>query len=172
MKLPSAFEFLPRREGQKLVRALTELGKDRGLHVRAGIQACGEFFIQSAQVRESLLALSGATACNWETAGVFVGALRSRVPPLSLRDRLRPRGRGFPARFPPQRPHVLAGPVSFHQGWAGIGLVRGVLRALEGRAASARWRRCRRGSCRSQGRRAAAQDERSRAAWARGRRRA
>ena len=49
------------------------------------MQACGEFFIQSAQVRESLLALSGAAACNWETAGVFVAALRSRVPPLSLR---------------------------------------------------------------------------------------
>jgi adenosylhomocysteine nucleosidase len=85
MKLPSAFEFLPRREGQKLVRSLTEQGKDRGLHVRAGVQACGEFFIQSAQVRESLFALSGATACNWETAGVFVGALRARIPPLSLR---------------------------------------------------------------------------------------
>ena len=85
MKLPSAFDFLPRREMQKLVRTLTELGKDRGLHLRAGVQACGEFFIQSAQVRESLFALSGATACNWETAGVFVGALRARIPPLSLR---------------------------------------------------------------------------------------
>jgi adenosylhomocysteine nucleosidase len=85
MKLPSAFDFLPRREGQKLIRTLTELGKDRGMHIRAGVQACGEFFIQSAQVRESLFALSGAVACNWETAGVFVAALRSRLPPLSLR---------------------------------------------------------------------------------------
>jgi adenosylhomocysteine nucleosidase len=85
MRLPSAFDFLPRKDGQKLVRELTELGKDRGLHVRAGVQACGEFFIQSPQVRESLLALSGAAASNWETAGVFVGSLRSRVPPLSLR---------------------------------------------------------------------------------------
>ena len=85
MRLPSAFEFLPRREGQRLVRELTELGKDRGLHVRTGVQACGEFFIQSAQVRESLLALSGAVASNWETAGVFVGSLRSSIPPLSLR---------------------------------------------------------------------------------------
>ena len=85
MKLPSAFDFLPRREGQKLVRSLTELGKDRGMHMRAGVQACGEFFIQSSQVRESLFALSGAVACNWETAGVFVAALRSRIPPLSVR---------------------------------------------------------------------------------------
>jgi adenosylhomocysteine nucleosidase len=85
MKLPSAFDLVPRREGQKLMRSLIELGKDQGLHVRAGIQASGELFIQSVQVRESLFALSGALACNWETAGVFVGALRSRVPPLSLR---------------------------------------------------------------------------------------
>jgi adenosylhomocysteine nucleosidase len=85
MKLPSAFEFVPRREGQKLVRALTELSKDKGLLLRPGVQACGEFFIQSAQVRESLFALCGAVACSWETAGVFVGALRARIPPLSLR---------------------------------------------------------------------------------------
>ncbi|MFI5368853.1 MAG: hypothetical protein ACHQ1F_07550, partial [Spirochaetia bacterium] len=85
MKLPSAFDFLPRREAQKLVRTLTELAKDRGLHLRAGVQACGELFIQSVPVRESLFALSGAAACNWESAGVFVGALRSCVPPLSLR---------------------------------------------------------------------------------------
>ncbi len=85
MKLPSAFDLLPRREGQRLMRSLTELGKDKGLHVRAGIQASGELFIQSLQVRESLFALSGALASNWETAGVFIAALRSQVPPLSLR---------------------------------------------------------------------------------------
>ncbi len=85
MKLPSVFELLPRREGQKLARAFAELGKDHGLHTRSGIQACGEFFIQSAHVRESLQAVSGAIACSWETAGVFVAALRSRIPPLSIR---------------------------------------------------------------------------------------
>jgi adenosylhomocysteine nucleosidase len=85
MKLPSIFELFPRREGQKLVRGFTELGKDNGLHVRSGIQACGEFFIQSAQVRESLQAVSGAIASSWETAGVFVAALRARVPPMSIR---------------------------------------------------------------------------------------
>jgi adenosylhomocysteine nucleosidase len=85
MRLPSVFELLPRREGQKLVRALTELGKDRGLHLRSGIQACGEFFIQSGAVRESLRVVSGAVACSWETAGVFVAALRSKVPPISIR---------------------------------------------------------------------------------------
>jgi len=85
MKLPSALAFLPRKEGQKLVRVVTELGKNLGFYVRSGIQACGEFFIQSAPVRESLRTVSGADTCNWETAGVFVGSLRSRVPPLSIR---------------------------------------------------------------------------------------
>lgn len=85
MKLPSAIGFLPRREGEKIVRAATELGKNAGIHVRSGIQACGEYFIQSVAVRESLRALSGALASNWETAGVFIGSLRARVPPLSLR---------------------------------------------------------------------------------------
>jgi adenosylhomocysteine nucleosidase len=85
MKLPSVFELFARRDGQALARALTEEGRDHGLHVRTGIQACGEFFIQSAQVRESLRAVSGAVACSWETAGVFVASLRSRIPPLSVR---------------------------------------------------------------------------------------
>jgi adenosylhomocysteine nucleosidase len=85
MRLPSALELLPRREGQKLSRSLTELGKDRGLHLRTGVQACGEFFIQTQQVRESLMAVTGAAGCSWETAGVFVAALRSRIPPLSMR---------------------------------------------------------------------------------------
>jgi adenosylhomocysteine nucleosidase len=85
MKLPSIFELLPRKEGQKLVRVLTELGKDSGVHVRTGVQACGEFFIQSAQVRDSLQRVSGALASSWETAGVFVGALRAKTPPISIR---------------------------------------------------------------------------------------
>ena len=85
MRLPSALHLVGRREAQRLVRAAVELGNGLGLQVRSGAQACGEFFIQSAQTRESLRAVSGAVACNWETAGVFIGALRARVPPLSLR---------------------------------------------------------------------------------------
>ncbi len=85
MRLPSALQIIPRREAQKLARSAAELGNGLGQQVRSGVQACGEFFIQSAQVRESLHAVSAAAACNWETAGVFIGALRARVPPLSLR---------------------------------------------------------------------------------------
>jgi nucleoside phosphorylase len=62
-----------------------EPGNDSGLSVRPGMQASGELFSQSTQVRESLFSVSGALACNRETAGVFIGALRSRVPPLCLR---------------------------------------------------------------------------------------
>lgn len=85
MKLPSIFELVPRKESQKLTRSFTELAKDHGLHVRTGIQACGEFFMQSVSVRDTLQSVSGAAACSWETAGVFVAALRARVPPLSIR---------------------------------------------------------------------------------------
>ncbi len=85
MRLPSAFRLLARKEAQKLVRAASELGNGLGLQVRSGAQACGEFFIQSARDRESLHAISDAVACNWETAGIFIGALRAQVPPLSLR---------------------------------------------------------------------------------------
>jgi adenosylhomocysteine nucleosidase len=85
MRLPSVFELFARRDSQKLIRSFTELAKDQGLHARSGVQACGEFLIQSSDVRESLHAVSGAVACSWETAGVFVAALRSGIPPLSLR---------------------------------------------------------------------------------------
>ncbi|HEY9594767.1 MAG TPA: hypothetical protein VHE79_09835 [Spirochaetia bacterium] len=85
MKLPSVLELLPRRSGQELGRSLTELGKDRGMHVRAGIQACGELLVQSVQVRESLHGVTGALAASWEPAGVFVAALRCGIPPLSIR---------------------------------------------------------------------------------------
>jgi len=85
MRLPSGLQLLARRESQRLVRAAAALGNGLGLQVRSGVQACGEFFIQSLQVRESLHAVSGAAACNWETAGIFVGALRAHIPPLSIR---------------------------------------------------------------------------------------
>ncbi len=85
MKLSSLFDFLPQRGRERLVRGITSLAMDAGLHLRPGVQACGEFLIQSEETRESLRELTGAIACNWESAAVFVAALRSRLPPLSLR---------------------------------------------------------------------------------------
>jgi adenosylhomocysteine nucleosidase len=85
MRLPSALPLLPRQHADRLVRAAVEAGRGTNLHVREGDQACGEFLIQSPAVRDPLAALTGALAANWETAGVFVAALRAGVPPLSLR---------------------------------------------------------------------------------------
>lgn len=85
MKLPSAFSFIPARESDTLIRNAIRIGRDLGFHVRSGIQACGEFFIQSSQVREPLAQVTSAVACNWETSSVFVGSLRAKIPPLSIR---------------------------------------------------------------------------------------
>jgi adenosylhomocysteine nucleosidase len=85
MRLPSALALLPRAQADRLVRAAVEVAQGIDLHAREGVQACGEFFIQSPEVRDPLAALTGALAANWETAGVFVAALRAGVPPLSIR---------------------------------------------------------------------------------------
>ena len=85
MRLPSALPLLPRQHANRLVRAAVEVGRGTDLHVREGDQACGEFLIQSPAVRDPLAAITGALAANWETAGVFVAALRAGIPPLSLR---------------------------------------------------------------------------------------
>lgn len=85
MRLPSALSLLPRPQSDRLVRAAVEVGRGNGVHLCAGLQACGEYFVQSPAARDPLAALTGALAANWETAGVFVAALRAGVPPLSLR---------------------------------------------------------------------------------------
>jgi adenosylhomocysteine nucleosidase len=85
MRLPSALALLPRTQADRLVRSAVEVGQGTSLHVREGIQACGEFFIQSPGVREALSTLTSGLAANWETAAVFVAALRAGLPPLSIR---------------------------------------------------------------------------------------
>lgn len=85
MRLPSALALMPRPQADRLVRTAVEVGRGTNLHVRDGGQACGEFLIQSPGIRDPLAALTGALAANWETAGVFVAALRAGVPPVSLR---------------------------------------------------------------------------------------
>lgn len=85
MRLPSALALLPRQPADRLLRHAVEVGQGTDLHVRGGVQACGEFFIQSPGVRDSLAALTGGLGANWETAGVFVASLRAGLPPLSIR---------------------------------------------------------------------------------------
>jgi adenosylhomocysteine nucleosidase len=85
MRLPSALALLPRQPADRLVRSAIQVGQGTDLHVRVGVQACGEFFIQAPDVRDNLASLTGALGSNWETAGVFVAALRAGLPPLSIR---------------------------------------------------------------------------------------
>lgn len=85
MRLPSALSLLPRPHADRLVRAAVEIGRGVAVHVREGVLACGEHLVQSPAARDPLAALTGALAATWETAGVFVAALRSGLPPLSLR---------------------------------------------------------------------------------------
>lgn len=85
MRLPSALSLLPMHLREALLREASEIGRGVGHPVRAGNQACGEYLVRSLQTREQLHALFQASGANWETAGVFVAALRSSIPPLSVR---------------------------------------------------------------------------------------
>ncbi|UCF97609.1 MAG: hypothetical protein JSV89_20920 [Spirochaetaceae bacterium] len=85
MKLPSAISLLPSADRETLLREAGETGSTENFQVHVGNQACGEFLIQSQEMREALYSLFQASGANWETAGVFVGALKNRLPPLSIR---------------------------------------------------------------------------------------
>lgn len=50
-----------------------------------GIQACGEFIIKENKDKMLLKNLFKADACNWESSGVFIGALNRKKPCLSIR---------------------------------------------------------------------------------------
>jgi adenosylhomocysteine nucleosidase len=83
MRLPSAFRFLPEEAGEGLQQEALASGEAGCL--RLGNQACGEFLIHSGELRGQLHSVFRATAGNWETAGVFIAALRSSLPALSFR---------------------------------------------------------------------------------------
>jgi nucleoside phosphorylase len=85
MKLPSGISTLPSAERETLLREAGETGSTEGFQVHVGNQACGELLIQSQAMREALYSLFQAAGANWESAGVFVGALKNRLPPLSIR---------------------------------------------------------------------------------------
>lgn len=85
MKLPSAFSTLSSPDRETLLREAGETGSTESFQVHVGNQACGELLIQSQEMREALHSLFRASGANWETAGVFIGALKNRLPPLSVR---------------------------------------------------------------------------------------
>lgn len=85
MKLPSAVSLLPSADRETLLREAGETGSAESFQVRVGNQACGELLIQAQAMREALYSLFQASGANWESAGVFIGALKNRLPPLSIR---------------------------------------------------------------------------------------
>ncbi len=85
MKLPSSL-FLLREKGEReLVSDLIQLGHANDLIVRYATQLSGEFIIQSSKIKRILVSLFQARGVNWETAGVFIAALKMSLPPLSVR---------------------------------------------------------------------------------------
>jgi nucleoside phosphorylase len=85
MRLPSALSFLPPQAQEALQKEAVEHGQAAGCRVRPGNQVCGEFLIHSLEMRGELYRLFQASAGNWETAGVFVSALKNALPALSFR---------------------------------------------------------------------------------------
>lgn len=85
MKLFSGFNLLQPAVREALQREAVEEGRSAGFPVHVGDQACGEFLIQSLSMREELFSIFHASGFNWETAGVFIGALKNLLPPLSIR---------------------------------------------------------------------------------------
>jgi adenosylhomocysteine nucleosidase len=84
MRLPSAFSFLPEAEAEALQQEALRRTEAGGA-LSFGNQACGEFLIHSAELRGELHRVFRAAAGNWETAGVFIAALRAGLPALSFR---------------------------------------------------------------------------------------
>ncbi len=129
----------------RLLRAAVEMGRGTDHHVRHGVQACGEFFIDSPRFREPLAALTGALAANWESAGVFVAALRAGVPPVSIRAVSDLGDERSLRRLPPQRAPRVPRAVRVRTLARRGGLVRPASRPLAGRGhpGRPRWRgRC------------------------------
>jgi nucleoside phosphorylase len=83
MRLPSAFSFLPVAEAEALQQEAVKQAEAGRLLL--GNQACGEFLIHSAELRGELHRVFRAAAGNWETAGVFIAALKAGLPALSFR---------------------------------------------------------------------------------------
>lgn len=85
MKLSSAVSFLQSSDREAFLREAVEAGGPETVQVHVGNQACGELLVQAQTTKDRLHSLFQASGANWETAGVFVGALKNSIPPLSIR---------------------------------------------------------------------------------------
>lgn len=79
---------------KKLKRMLISTGFDKfgenriikeGANVSCGDQACGEIIVNSDDKKARIRRLFNVCACNFETAGVFICALKRNIPCLSIR---------------------------------------------------------------------------------------
>ncbi|MBN2532104.1 MAG: 5'-methylthioadenosine/S-adenosylhomocysteine nucleosidase [Spirochaetales bacterium] len=69
---------------KNIVRIVQNLYNNKR-EIMIGIQACGEYIIKENKDKMLLRKLFDADACNWESAGVFLGALNRKKPCLSIR---------------------------------------------------------------------------------------
>ncbi|RPJ09567.1 MAG: hypothetical protein EHM28_01210 [Spirochaetaceae bacterium] len=85
MEFVSCFHFLDADTREELLHMAFEHGTGGGLSVTIGYQASGEYVINSLAMREELFDLFHVSGSNWETAGVFISALRAGLPVTSIR---------------------------------------------------------------------------------------
>lgn len=85
MEVESGFRFLPRGTWETLVCRAGAYAQKLDLRVLEGAQATGEILVNIEKIRDSLFDLFQATGANWETAAVFLCALRASLPAISFR---------------------------------------------------------------------------------------
>jgi len=85
MELVSCFHFFSAQSRDELLRQAFETGTREGFAITVGYQASGEFLVNSLEMREQLYDMFHVSGSNWETAGVFISALRAGLPVLSIR---------------------------------------------------------------------------------------
>jgi nucleoside phosphorylase len=85
MALCSAFHFFEVNIKEALLQTAVRYGTFHDFKVYSGTQASGKFLINSDEKRRELDKICGAAGGNWETAGVYISALRSGLPVFSIR---------------------------------------------------------------------------------------
>lgn len=85
MAVPAAFHFLGEKISRELLEIMCKLGEKISVAVTVGAIACGEIIVDSREKKEKLIDIFVASAADWETAAVFISALRTDTPVFSLR---------------------------------------------------------------------------------------
>lgn len=85
IQLQSALALFNKKVKRTLLENAVAIAQNNGYGVRVGTQACGEYIIKSERMKQALYDKYGVSGCNWETAAVFISALRCSLPAFSLR---------------------------------------------------------------------------------------